>query len=290
MTANGTQLWFGGPTCLQRLPLECTDEADPSEVRKVLRTRRVWVVSYSIKPDKANPANCYDYVCSDPQYCIDNLNTNARRDIRRGFRGFTIRLCSWDELAQKGYAALADTDARHGYTKPSPDGLQKSIQQKRNAPFFEIWGAWEGDQLAAWMEVTKIDNWAMITIARSGTNYLRLCPNNALLYAITSHLLCKEKRVYVTYGLSSSQIDVNQSSMHDYKIRMGYEATLMHRVFIPHPLIKPFVTSRYFAGLLSTASKVLPRIAVLKKAAGMCKELGGRGIAVSDFSAEHPSA
>lgn len=288
VAANGAQLWFPDSGCtLLRLPLECNDEADSTDVKNVLRTRGVWVISYLVKPDDIHPANCYDYVCSDHNYCIDKLNTNSRRDVRRGFRSFTIRLCSWDELAQKGYIANADTAVRHGYTKPSEDDFKKSIQQKRGFPLFEIWGAWEGNQLAAWMEVIKIDNWAMINIARSCTNYLRLCPNNALLYAATSHLLCIEKRIYITYGLSSLQIDVNQSSMHAYKTKMGYEPILMRRVFIPHPSIKFFVTSRCFTGLLIAVSKALPRLAVLKKAAGMCQQLAGCDTTVSDFLAKH---
>ncbi|OHB55234.1 MAG: hypothetical protein A2Y07_11075 [Planctomycetes bacterium GWF2_50_10] len=267
--------------------MDCADTVDRSEITKAFRAKGIWVLSYLAAPDDTNPANCFHYICKDKNYNMDDLNANSRRDIRRGFRSFNIRLCSWDELLQKGYPAHADTAARHGYSKPSMNELPQMAQQQRSFPFFEIWGAWDGDMLVAWLQVVKVDNWAMINIVRSCTASLRMCPNNALLYAATNHLLCNEKRAYVTYGLSSSQIDVNQASMHAYKLKMGYEAIAMRRVFMPRSSIKLLVTSKLLALTLTRIARTFPNFAILKKAAGMCQQISGCATASTNVNAEH---
>lgn len=277
VSSDRTQLWLQGARGeLIRLPLECLEPVDPAQLRQLLRHRGAWVVSYNLAADEDHLANCFDYICRDPNYSIEKLHAYARRDIRRGFRSFTVRLCTWDEFEEKGFAAQADTDTRHGYTSSSPQGLRQMAQQQRGTPFFEIWGAWDGDKLAAWIQVVKIDNWAMINVARSCTKALRLCPNNALLYAVTKRILVEEKRQYITYGLSSSQVNVSQLPMHKYKIRMGYEAVPLHRAFVAHPLLRPLLSAQATSWMWEKAATLMPQFAILRKVAGMSRLLSGR--------------
>ena len=286
LTADGTQAWVPGARSeLQRFPFECTEPVDDAVLREVLKQQGIRVVSYLVEGGAAAVPNCFDYVCRDSGYTIDNLPKNARRDIRRGLRGFAVRLCTWDELAERGSAAHADTMARHGYASPPPDYIQHLTERLRGSPFYEVWGAWQGDELAAWMTIIKIDDWAMIDLARSCTEALNLCPNNALLYTATRHLLVDQKYAYVTYGLSSIQVNVHELSMHKYKTRMGYEALRMHRVFVVQPALRPLVTSPLMSWGLEKLAGLCPKSANLRKIAGMSRLLSGRqksGLAWAD--------
>ncbi|MHC4158228.1 MAG: hypothetical protein ACYSSO_04025 [Planctomycetota bacterium] len=277
ISTDRTQVWFYGAAGeLIRIPLECLEPVEPARLQDLLRQRGVWVVSYLLDGDESHPPNCFDYVCRDSTYSIEKLHAYARRDIRRGLRSFTVRLCTWEELEEKGFAAEADTAARHGYAAPLPEGLKRKISQQRGSPFFEIWGAWDGDDLTAWLQLAKIGNWATIDVVRSCTKSLRLCPNNALLYAVTRRILVEEKREYISYGLSSSQVSVDQLSMHKYKIRMGYEALPLHRVFVVHPLLRPLLTPRAVSWMWEKAAALIPKSKTLRKVAGMSKLLSGR--------------
>lgn len=276
LTAGGTQAWIGGVGGeLLRLPMECTDPPDANVVRNLLRLRKIWMVSYLLPPDEAHPANCFDYVCRTSDYVIDGLSSHARRDIRRGLRSFTVRLCRWDELADRGHPAAVDTAARHGYVEPASDKTRRFVAQREGSPLFEIWGAWEGDDLAAWMSVAKVDDWAVIDLCRSRTDALRNCPNNALLYAATRRLMVEEKRTYVSYGLSSLQVDVNELSMHKYKVRMEYEALPMRRTFVLHPLLRPLLASPLASRAWQRLAKARPQFSALRKAAGLARLLSG---------------
>jgi hypothetical protein len=277
ITAQGTQLWYPDIRGeLIRLPIECVEAVNREVVRDLLRHHGTWVVSYLLAGDKNHQANCFSYVCRNPNYKLEELGTNARRDVRRGFRSFEIRLCTWDELAEKGFAAEIDTDTRHGYTKPSSNDLKLMVQRQRKFPFFEIFGAWQGDNLTAWLQVIKIDDWALINMVRSCNASLRLCPNNALLYAATKRLLVDEKRKYLSYGLSGSRTNIDRLSMHKYKIRMGYEALPRHRVFVTHPVLRPLLASHFASWLWEKAASAMPRFVFLLRIAGMSQQISGR--------------
>jgi len=277
LSPDGTHVWAGGVRGeLMRIPLECTDAPAPGLVRSLLGRHGVWMVTYLVTPDDARPANCLDYVCRDPDYRLGKLASPARRDIRRGLRSFTVRLCTWDELIEKGHPAEVDTAERHGYVRPSAEGLRAFAERRRGFPLFEIWGAWEGDRLAAWMSVCKVDDWAMIDVCRSRTASLRNCPNNALLFTATRRFLAEEKRRWVTYGLSSLQVAVNELAMHKYKVRMGYEALPMRRVFALHWTLGLLMRSRAASVGWEMLAKWLPKQAALRKAAGLARLVSGR--------------
>jgi len=277
LSQDGSHAWVpAGKGALYRIPLECTEPVPPATVRQLLRLPRVRLVSYLLEGSAARPANTFDYVCTDPNYCVEGLNTNARRDIRRGQRNFKIRLCTCDELAGKGFPAHADTMARHGYAAPDPRGFPGYAEQFRNSPQYELWGAWKDDDLCAWMGILKIANFAMVSVCRSRTAALKWCPNNALLYEGTRRLLVEEKRAYVTYGLSSIQIDADELAMHKYKTRMGYEPVPLRLVFDVRPLLRPLLKWRVMSWMWEKVAKLRPSSAFLRKLAGVSRILSGR--------------
>jgi len=261
---------------LQRFPTECTTPPAEEEISDLLRRRGVWLVNYLLDEGPACPANCYDYLCSASDYQIANLDKHGRRDTRRGLRRFTVRLCRWEELIEHGYPASEDTAARHGYRPPSKASLDRYARTHGASPFCDIWGAWRDDQLAAYMTVIKVDDFAEIDVARSRTDTLNDCPNNALSFAATQHLLHEEGRSYVSYGLSTLQVQANEFAMHKYKKRMGYEPVPRHRAFAMRPLLRPLLKTKAGSWALERVAGMFPRRAGLRKAAGLSRLLSGR--------------
>lgn len=278
IAADGRSAWV---PCsrgeLQRWPVECTDEVDKATIRALLRRKGVWFINYLLDP-ATGPyiPNCFDYVCSDPAYDIERLAKNARRDIRRGLRSFVVRRISWDELLEHGFPALADTAGRHGELTRSPDRLRQFTDRVRNSPCHEAWGAWQGEDLAAWLAFAKIDDYATIFSVCSCTAAHRGCPNNAVLYEVTRHCLIEEKRRFVSLGLSSVLADPNQWFLHKYKVRMGYEALPRFRRFVLHPLLRPMLGTRSASVVWDMAYKLKPDHQKLSRLAGMARLLSGR--------------
>jgi len=277
LSRNSPYAWIlGAPRFLNRLPFGYPEPPDPAEVRDLLRLRGIWVVGYTIAPDAAHPANLFHYVRRGPVFRLENLSRNARRSIHRGLKRFKIRLCTWDELADKGLAALCETRARHADPLPGPEVLRRMAERHRGLPLYDIWGAWDGDDLVAWMICTKIDDWVVMLATGSRTAALKDCPNNAIYYRLTAQYITEEGCRYVSCGLSTLRGDIDPIPLHQYKTRMGYEPEPVHGAYVVHPLLRPALQTRPGSWCLERLSMALPKVQSLRKAAGLSCVLSGR--------------
>jgi hypothetical protein len=270
---GGRRLWVSsGPRFLERMPIENYDEPDPAEVRGLLGRPGIWAATWVRAPDADPPPNAFNYVCSLKDYRIDGLPRHARADVRYGLRNYTVRLSTPDELADKGFAADADTAERHGVGRPTPEGLRRYAASIRGSRLFDIWGAWKGDDLAAWMTVARFDAFAMLCMVRSRSG-ARGSPNNAVLYVATRRYLVGDGLPYVTAGLSTIKAGTNALNLHEYKIRMGYEARPVCRRFAVRPLLAPVLKTRAGSWLLEKAAGTS---SVLQRASGLARLMSGR--------------
>jgi hypothetical protein len=259
-----------------RLPLHNTEPADPAELKQVLGRKGIWVGTYLSDPQPGDrPANCFFYVCRAPDYTLDSLRKKVRASIRRGLQTLTVRLCTWAELLEKGYQAYADTDERHGYPVPSRQEYEQFLQPRLHSPFLDVWGAWSGEQLAAWITVLKVDDWAMMDAAKSATSFLNHAPNNTLYFVISNYTLVKEARAYITSGLSTIQVGSDPRDLHRFKLKMGYETVPVRREFRPHKLLLPVLKSRLAARMWDALAARFPRHGVFGKVAGMANAVAG---------------
>ncbi len=278
LSPDGREAWVPGVKGeMMRFPLASTDPPDLGLVRRVLRLGGIWTASYFLQPSEGHIANCFHYVARDPAYSLQSLSANTRSKIRRGLKNFNVRLSTWDELVDKGFPSMVDTWERHRYTPPKADALAEHAELRRDCPFYQLWGAWSGQELAAWVEWVRVDDWALIGLACSLTSSLRAYPNNALIFAATRHFLADQKCSYVSYGISSVQAHAETLvSLHTFKLQMGYEALAMHRHFVPAPILRPMLCWRSSSWLLEKAAALVPQIAAVRKVAGMSRLLSGR--------------
>ena len=99
----------------------------------------------------------------------------------------------------------------------------------------------------------------------------RLCPNNALSDFLLNYFLIKNNYNNVCYGLSSIQEEAITEGLHNYKVRVGFEAIKVNRMFLIHPYVLPF--KELLALILKLSLKVFPKNRQLKKANGIFKFL-----------------
>lgn len=276
LSRNG-DVWFqnsGGELLRFPLPDNLTPP-DAQEINNVLKHKRVYIASYICEPTGDRPPNAYLYVCRDSEYDISKQKKNARRDIRKGMRNFQIRLCTWDEIIEKGYAAEVDTQKRHGFVSPSKNEHAKSIQRLQYKDIFEIWGAWSGHNVASWILLCKINDSAEIMKFRSCTDYLVQEPNISLLYCLTKHMLVEEKRLWTCTGLSSIY-EGTRIGLHRFKLRSGYEAIPVRREFVAVSALKPLMKCRAFSWCVEKATHIFPKYPLLRKVNGLLRLTSGR--------------
>jgi len=273
----GAAIWVPGVRGeLQRLPTVATDAPAEGTIRRVLAQRGVWIASCLLEETPARPANCFDYLRFGPDYDLETLEKNARRDIRRGLRCFEIRRVDWDELLSTGFDAYRDTESRHGHAPPQPEELKELSDRSRGCPSVELWGALDGKGLAAWIRVLKADDWAIIISACSRLDVLRDCPNNALVFEATRTFLVDEKLRCVSYGVSSLQATDNIVSLHRFKLRMGFSPVRRRRHFVARPVLRPLLGTVPASWLWDRLVRLRPSSATLSKVAGLSRRLSGR--------------
>lgn len=245
------------PTCALAQPIA-------GETTNVFKRSKAAALSYAISPSPEHPANALLYVCTDRDYSLDKLTKNARYDVRRGLREFEIRRLEYAEVLSLGRAAYYDTLTRTGRPLAHRDKFEKAFDRVRNDRYFI--GALRGGRLAAFMQVIAVDNWVSLG-GYSASEFLPLCPNNALIFHIVRYVFSNTNAIVVDYGFSSIQGLSNSDGLHRFKIKMGFEAIPVRRVFTINPLVRPII-SRVVPLIMRGLLKLSPHHPLLTKADG----------------------
>lgn len=245
----------------------------PHEIRQVLWKGRVAIASYLMEPDEHHPANTWLYICMDHAYTLEKLHANGRRDVRRGLRELSITPLTSEQVLAHGVQAFIDTRYRNGLDDGTPAKFLQWFTALARMPEVVYLGAWKEDHLAAFMTITEVDDWA--EIACFSMNALRrYTPNDALVFSALSHYLAERQCRLVSYGLSSIQTKSNATGLHKFKLKLGFEARPVHRAFVPHPILRPFINRLTLWGV-STMLHFRPEDRRLKKAEGALKYIFG---------------
>jgi len=238
-----------------------------SEVRQVLWRGRAAIASYLLEPDEIHPANAWLYICTDRSYGLDKLSPTARRNVRRGLKELLIAPLTSEQLLAHGEQAFFDTRRRNGLIDGTPEEFRRWFTSLAKMQEVVYLGAWKDNQLVAFLSTTEVDDWAEIGCF-SMNALLQYRPNDTLLYSALSYYLVERGCRVVSYGLSSMQAESNAAGLHRFKIKIGFEAHPVCRVFAPHPLLRPFV-NRLTLCSVDTALRFWPGERHLKKASGV---------------------
>jgi hypothetical protein len=260
---------------MMRIPTFHTVPPAPAEVRKVLWKSPAAVVSYILKPDKDHPPNAWLYVCADHSYALDKLPHAMRKNVRRGLKEFKIEPMSGDQLLLHGAKSFCDSRRRNGLSDGTEAEFHRRFGTRVRSPGRIILGAWRDDTLAAFLFTTIVDDWTENEGPFGADACLSLRPNDALLFWELSHYLTEGTCRLVSAGLSSIQADSNEKGLHEFKLKVGFEAQPVHRVFVLHPILKRLAAPLTLWGV-QTLLRFRPRDRRLRKAGGLLKFVLGK--------------
>jgi hypothetical protein len=233
---------------------------------------RAPAVSYLIEPDAERKANAWLYLCESGGYSPGELSSVARRDLRRAQRSFRFELVSWESLLKHGGEAFGDTRRRVGLSDGTAEAFRSHYSTMAKISGQCIAGAWIGETLAAFLSLIVVDRWVEVQGAFSANRFLSLCPNDGLYAFVLEEYLIRRGFEVVHSGLSSSQQTDNAAGLHRFKLKVGFKARPVHRVFVLHPLIRPFV-NRLTLSAIEAFQRMRPKDRRIRKAAGMLNTL-----------------
>jgi hypothetical protein len=240
-----------------RFPIFALNRPPARELRCLYWIHLSPVVSYLLEPSETMRADALVYLCTDPQYSLGGLERNVQGNVKRGLREFQIRFFNSDELRQCGAKAYIDTWRRHGRENVGPKEFRKDFCALAHLPGHKFIGAWKDNELAAFADLIEVDDWVEVRSRFSTETHLGLRPNDALLFYILSHYLRERGFRTVSAGTSSVDPAANTPGLHRFKVKMGFRAIPVCRIFSFHPLIRPFV-GRASLGLLGAITKKFP--------------------------------
>lgn len=255
--------------CRVRCPSSALAPLDPDVRRRLFFQRWAWLISHAHEPGAGEVPNAYLYVCRRRDYDLEILSPNTRSKIRRGLRRHDMRPITAKLLAESGYPCYADTRARNGLTPMSLSAFRRYWNGVGAITYTRIWGAFAGEELAAYFAVQINAGWADGGWLATRDSHLKNYSSNAVCFQAVRELLGGESPVQgVSFGLSSIQADSHLSTLHAYKLSLGFEPIPVVRVFEVHPLLRPLIR-RPARTLLRLAQRVAPANPMVRKARGL---------------------
>src|SRR6266849_546163 len=253
---------------MMRMPTFHLAPPTAQEIQQVLWRRRAAIASYLLEPDECHPANAWLYLCTDRDYALEKLAPEMRRNVRLGLKKLTISPLTADQLQAHGAPAFCETRRRLGLDDGTPEEFQRDLTAHASLPELVYLGAWKENQLAAYLSILEVEDWAEIAGTSSMDALRRYKPNDTLIYSALSHYLVERGCRVVSYGLSSIQVESNPAGLHQFKTKVGFEARPVHRAFVFHPLLRPFANGLMLRGM-NTALRFMQGAPRLRMARGI---------------------
>lgn len=244
-------------------------EANNDEIKEVFKNLNPVILTYNTIGTEED-SNAFLYVSRNYDYDMEKLDKNARRFTRTALKNFKFEFTGWDNILKNGYKAFADTRGRNGLSDGTKENFQRIFSEcKRNPAYKSIAAFMQGDEkIHAFLQITEVGDWVEITSAYSENDYLKFCPNNGMFDAAFKYYLAEKRAKVVSYGLSSIQKSSKKDTLHDFKLRIGFDAVPVKRVFVVNPRYKPFI-NKYSHGIVKLLLKMFPHDRRINKLEGV---------------------
>lgn len=253
-----------------RGPAFILDEPTKEEISKVFDKLKPLVLTYNVLPRSQDDSNSFLYITTDREYSLEKIDKNARRFTRIAQRNLDIKFTDWDNILSNGFQAYSDTRNRNGLSDGKIDNFKRIFTECKNNNAFKTIAAFEPgtNRIYAFLKMIVVDNWVEITSSYSESDYLNLCPNNGMFNAALEFYLAGGKADVVSYGVSSIQKDSKKEGLHNFKVRVGFEAKPVQRIFIVNPKYK-FLFNGFTHKTSRILLKIFPSNRQLKKIDGV---------------------
>ncbi len=264
--------WYeAGPRFLLSLPSHRTLRLDAAEIKGIFRCTRAAGLRY-VSLEDADTRPSFQIVATGSDYSLARLPASTRSKIRRGLKRFEIRQASGCELESAGERAFLDTIERQG--RNTADALRRWRRLLSAADCeegVEIWSAWEGQTLAAYLIVFLVDDICELYQGRSRNDFLRYYPNNALVYSVTEEMLVRRGLREVTYGIESLE---NVPTVDAFKASMGFVRKPIAQKVLFHPLLRALLRFAFTRGMVRRLATRKNAAVFWRKAYGLLRFAG----------------
>lgn len=236
------------------------------EIRFVFKKMKCLLINYTFVPENKSETNAYLYN-STCYYNFEKLSKNVKRDINIGRENLKYGFATWSDILSGGLTAFSETRKRVGLSDWNSKTFIRRFSEFSKNPSHNAVAAWYRNKIIAFMSLIVVEDYVIIQGSFSTNDHRKLCGNNILVDFILNHFLNKNNYSIVCYGLSSIQNSRGNDGLHQYKIRVGFQAIPVKRIFIIHPYLKPFVgiIKKCVFFLLS----LFPKNRLLRKSAGI---------------------
>lgn len=249
-----------------RFPIYNLTLPKEEEISELFKNKNCYLISYNL--DALNEdSQSYIYLCRNSHYSFENLPSNMQRNIKKARKEFDFKEVNKEEFFIKGFKSFHDTRKRIGLNDYTKNDFIISFNNWSSFSCNKIFGVFKGEELAAFITASEIGSWAEIGLF-SQTNFLNLRPNDLLVYNVIKYYLIERHFDFVGFGLSSIQLNQNRKGLHQFKVKVGFEAIPVKRVFqVNNKLF--FLKSFYFKVLIKALLKLFPKSRKLKKIEGV---------------------
>ncbi|HFD80705.1 MAG TPA: GNAT family N-acetyltransferase [Gammaproteobacteria bacterium] len=213
--------WFDAhPRIYMSFPFQVQLDPDSVPAQKILGSDGL-VLRYPCSPEDGRSSYRIS-IDSDRDYSMESLSGKARNQTRRGLERCDVRRMEFDQFVKECMDLNRDTLLRQGRRIPRDfdDYWQRYFYHAGRADGAQLWGAFFGNELAAYLIAFEMDRVSHILILRSKAALLRHYPNNALLYTYIKTVLDSGVFDEVSIGLES--IQQGMEMLDRFKLNMGF--------------------------------------------------------------------
>jgi hypothetical protein len=216
------RLWYSsGLKIFQPLPCDRPMRVGNQEM-DLLWEKGALFLRYPVAEEETPAFPSYIYLVDDKNYGMESLSGNQRNKIRRALKHCTVRKIDMRLILNQGPDLIQDTyqrQERH-FDKTILDNWIRYFTAASTNPLFESWGAFVGDQLAAYRVDFTYRGGIYGDALFNRRDLLKYHIMNALVFVSTRELIRRDNITHVSYGMRGL-ID-EQESVTRFKQSMGY--------------------------------------------------------------------
>jgi hypothetical protein len=224
------------------LPYEAMLNPDQKELRRMIRETGAFGARFPSASWSGVESGLY--VMHSRNYDISSVDVTERPHVLHGMQHYYVRPATKAQLLNQGWALNVNTMARQGrYDAEFCDRRRWETFVEAAFACTEISfpAAFCGARMAAYMVTCREQRWLHILHQMSRQEDLANFPNHVLTYTVTSDAACDDTLDAICYGYVPL---CAEGSLHEYKLRFGYEMTPHHSAIQLHPMLDALLNSR----------------------------------------------
>jgi hypothetical protein len=212
------------------------------------------------------------YLRRSRPFDIMSVQNHKRTRMRKALSRCVVREVEKAELEAQGLAMNLETMERQGRFDPE-FGWKRPWRRLLDACYggkgVKVMGSFVKDELAAYAVTLEEDGGLHILHQFSANRFLNECyPNDALTFTITKSGMDNGDIEFVSYGVAGL---TNGDTLHNYKLRNGYEFIPYGYAFVLHDSIDWLLANSLSVAAADKAYKWFPRLQFLERVASVAK-------------------